>query len=351
MTVDCIGRRSLNGVLLLGSLLTLFAVNSAWALDPNNHISQYAHTVWRIQDGVFTGIPHTIAQTADGYVWIGTEGGLVRFDGVRFVAWTEPAGEHLLNDSVHSLLGSRDGSLWIGTRHGLSHCTNGHLVNYPELIRRINAIVEDQRGTVWTVNSRSEGKQNGALCEVADGKSRCYNATDGLNCPYGNALDIDREGNVWVGSTSALCKWKDGSSETYLQKELKATEALTGVMGIAAGNDGSLWVGIGRPGKDLGLRQFVGGAWRSYSVPGMDGSGLSVNKLLLDRNNALWIGTVNRGIYRVHNGQADHFGSADGLSSDSIEDFFEDRRGATFDPRSDSPPTRHLGQRTNSPAS
>jgi signal transduction histidine kinase/ligand-binding sensor domain-containing protein len=305
--------------------LFLGAVSSACALDPNNHISQYGHTAWRIQDGVFNGTPHTIAQTADGYVWIGTEQGLVRFDGVRFVPWSEPQGKHLPRPNVYSLLGSHDGSLWIGSGDGLAHWTNGDLVNYPETFGRTNAIVEDQQGTVWAVRSRNGG--NGALCEVARGKARCYNAADGLNCPYGSSLGLDREGNVWVGSTDALCRWKEGSFETYLQKELKETEALTGVLGIAAGKDGSLWAGIGRPGKNLGLRQLVEGIWRTYSVPGMDGASLAVNKLLLDRSNALWIGTVNQGIYRVHGGKADHFGSADGLSSDSIENLFEDREG------------------------
>lgn len=328
MTAGCMVRRSFDWLLVFLFLSSFFAANSAWGLDPNNHISQYAHTAWRIQDGMFNGTPHAIAQTADGYLWIGTEGGLVRFDGVRFVPWTEPQGTHLPRPNVYSLLGSRDGSLWIGSGDGLAQWTNGDLVNYPEAIGRINAIVEDQRGAVWTVHSRNDPlKQTAALCKIAGGKARCYNAADGLNCRYGSSLGLDREGNIWVGSSDALCKWTEGSSVTYLQKELKRTETLTGVMGIAAGADGSLWAGIARPGKDLGLRQFVEGIWRTYSVPGMDGASLSVNKLLLDRNNALWIGTVDRGIYRVHGGKADHFGSAEGLSSDSIENFFEDREG------------------------
>jgi ligand-binding sensor domain-containing protein len=323
MNADCRGHRSFDRVLLLCFLLSFFAVSSARALDPNNHISQYGHTTWRIQDGVFNGTPHTIAQTADGYVWIGTEGGLVRFDGVRFVPWTEPQGKHLPSPDVYSLLGSRDGSLWIGSGDGLARWTNGDLVNYPDTSGRINAIAEDQQGKVWMVRSRNRGK--GALCELAGQKGRCYGAADGLNCPFGQALEIDRGGNIWVGSPNALCRWKDRSSDTYLQKELKKTEAPTGVTGIAAGKDGSLWAGIARPGKDFGLQRFAGGVFKTYSVPGMDGASLSVNALFLDRNNALWIGTKDQGIYRVYGGQADHFGSADGLSSDYVENFLEDR--------------------------
>jgi ligand-binding sensor domain-containing protein len=90
---------------------SLLACPSANALDPDRRISQYAHTAWRVRDGVFAGAPTAITQTTDGYVWIGTLGGLLRFDGVRFVPWTPPSGEHLPTTAVISLLGAADGSL------------------------------------------------------------------------------------------------------------------------------------------------------------------------------------------------------------------------------------------------
>src|SRR5918998_2805207 len=73
-------------------LLLLFPATSALAIDPGRRISQYAHTAWRIQDGIFTSAPNVITQTADGYLWIGTQTDLVRFDGVRFVPWTPSEG-------------------------------------------------------------------------------------------------------------------------------------------------------------------------------------------------------------------------------------------------------------------
>src|SRR6266852_390599 len=88
-------------------LLFLFAVSSVWAVDPSRRISQYAHTAWRIQDGVFSGAANTITQTTDGYLWIGTEAGLVRFDGVRFVPWIPPYGKRLPSSNVTSLMGAR----------------------------------------------------------------------------------------------------------------------------------------------------------------------------------------------------------------------------------------------------
>src|SRR5260370_41856882 len=88
----------------------------ASGLDPSLDINQYAHTAWTIRDGALKSIVTTIAQTPDGYLWLGTELGIIRFDGVRFVPWEPPVGEHLPNTYITSLLVTRDGRLWIGTR-------------------------------------------------------------------------------------------------------------------------------------------------------------------------------------------------------------------------------------------
>ena len=92
----------------------------ALALNPALDISQYAHTAWTIRDGFFDSPVQTIAQTPDGYLWLGTEFGLFRFDGVRKVAWNPPGGERLPSANVLKLLVTREGRLWIGTRAGLA---------------------------------------------------------------------------------------------------------------------------------------------------------------------------------------------------------------------------------------
>ena len=90
-------------LVVLGTVLTgmlLAGLPAALALDPNLQISQYAHTAWRLRDGTFPGTPTAITQTTDGYVWIGTVAGLLRFDGVRFVPFAPPTGKHLPNPAV-----------------------------------------------------------------------------------------------------------------------------------------------------------------------------------------------------------------------------------------------------------
>src|SRR6266404_5297408 len=102
----------------------------AFALDPSLDISQYAHTAWRIRKGSFKGVIQAIAQTPDGYLWLGTEFGLLRFDGEKNVPWQPPAGEQLPSSNIRSLLAARDGTLWIGTLRGLASWKDGRLIQY-----------------------------------------------------------------------------------------------------------------------------------------------------------------------------------------------------------------------------
>ncbi len=127
----------LRALLILVSALPWLTAN---ALDPSRRISQYAHTAWRVRDGAFAGVPSGVTQTTDGYVWIGTVAGLLRFDGVRFVPFVPPTGEPLPNPAVISLLGATDGSLWIGTASGLARWKNGELLTFPETAGRVNSI-------------------------------------------------------------------------------------------------------------------------------------------------------------------------------------------------------------------
>src|SRR5262249_5658976 len=96
-------------------LIMLLASGWAFALDPSLDITQYAHRSWKIREGFTEGQITAVAQTSDGYLWLGTELGLLRFDGVRAVPWQPQGREQLPNNYIRSLLVSRDGTLWIGT--------------------------------------------------------------------------------------------------------------------------------------------------------------------------------------------------------------------------------------------
>lgn len=105
-------------------LLALAAlVQPLLAVNAESRLSQYGHTVWRVQDGALNVNPTAFAQTPDGYIWIGTRSGLYRFDGVSFTAWNPPSGQRYPSgiSSIQSLYAAKDGSLWIGTEAGLAH--------------------------------------------------------------------------------------------------------------------------------------------------------------------------------------------------------------------------------------
>src|SRR6185295_8927697 len=135
-----------------GSLLACMLACSpfAFALDPSLDVSHYAHTTWSIREGFSKGIINAIAQTSDGYLWLGTEFGVLRFDGVRSVPWQPPKDQPLPSSQIWSLLTSRDGTLWIGTGKGLASWKDGKLTQYAELAgQNIYKLVEDREGTVW----------------------------------------------------------------------------------------------------------------------------------------------------------------------------------------------------------
>jgi ligand-binding sensor domain-containing protein len=307
-------------------LLFLLAANSVRAVDPNSHLSQYAHTAWRTRDGVFIGTTNTLSETLDGYLWIGTTGGLIRFDGVRFVPWSAPAGKRLLSSDISSLLGARDGSLWIGTHAGLSRWKDGDLINYPDPMGLINDIQEDRNGTIW-VSRANLDDDKGSLCEVVGTKLRCHGKSDGVPPLDDGPLLCDAWGNVWIGGSSMLTRWKPDSFRTYAIKGLESGGDFPGVQALANAPDGSLIVGMTRSGPTLGLQQFVDGVWKPFVARGLDGSKLEIDSLFLDRENALWIGTSAAGLYHVHDGTVDHFRGADGLTGEAVYSFYEDKEG------------------------
>ncbi len=298
----------------------------AGALDLHRQISQYGHSAWRVQEGFFNGAPHAVTQTADGYLWIGAEAGLTRFDGVRFAPWTPPAGKSLPSPSVISLLGARDGSLWIGTLNGLAHWKNGELTSFPGT-GRVNAIAEDAAGAAWMVRSRVPQGMTGPLCR-ADGQAlRCYDKKDGLAFDDAEALIDDRAGGLWIGAVHGVCHWKAGAAANYFPPALRTAAGLAGILALELESDGSVLVGVGQSGAGMGLERIVAGAWQEFATPDLRGSSLAVPAILRDRDGGLWVGTHKDGVYHFHAGIVDRFDQPDGLSGDSIESFFEDREG------------------------
>ena len=305
--------------------LICLTLPSARALDPTRAISQYAHTAWRLQDGYLSGIPYSIAQTSDGYLWIGTQGALFRFDGVRFVPWTAPERQKLPSDNIIDLAPDRDGGLWIGTSNGLAHWTGRELISFAPS-GRVDRVIVDLQGNAWIARARTRDSL-GPLCEAVGSSLQCHGAAEGIPAKYAGQLAQDAMGNFWIGMPDKLVRWRPGSSATYPIQGLKAEAGLSGVQDIVVAPDNSLWVGMDRSGRSLGLQRFANGQWKPLVTPTFDSSTLEVGTLFLDRNGDLWVGTIGKGIYRIHDDQIDHFDSSNGLSGDSVNGFLQDREG------------------------
>src|ERR1700692_4775699 len=322
-------KRATPRLFLLCFVLFFFTISPVGALDTGRQISQYGHTAWRIEDGVFAGAPNVMAQTTDGYLWIGTQAGLMRFDGVRFVSWRPPEGIQLPSSRINSLLGARDGSLWIGTSMGLARWRNGNLTNYKDATGSIMAILEDRTGAIWIARATFSDTR-GPLCKVTDAGLRCYGRDDGLALPFAVTLAIDALGNVWLAGGAMVSRWQTSSADTYVPAGLNPAENFNGVLALAGRPDGSVWVGSVHAGKGGGLQQLAQGAWKPFLTPEFDASTLKVTALLVDPDSSLWVGTLNEGIYRIQGNKVDHFRGSDGLSGDAVSGIFQDREGSIW---------------------
>ena len=300
----------------LGALLTFLLLAwcpSAFALNPSLDVSQYAHTSWKIRDGFPKGQVTSIAQTPDGYLWLGTEFGLVRFDGVRNIPWQPPANQQLPSSFIMSLLTTRDGTLWIGTSKGLASWKDGKLTEYPELAGQyIFRLLEDREGTLWVGGT---AVPIGKLCSIQNGSVQCY-AEDGSLGRGAFRLYEDSKGNLWVGVEKGLWHWKPGPPKFYSLPEPNSFPET-----LSEGDDGVLLVGT-----RSGIQRFVDGKTEAYLLPGAVGQ-FRPNWLLQDRDGGLWIGTNDRGLVHVHGGRTDAFASTDGLSGEIVYTLFEDREG------------------------
>ena len=316
-------------VLVLGTVLanlSLIAPPRALALDPDRRISQYGHTVWRIQDGAI-GPPTNIAQTTDGFLWITTAQGLMRFDGVRFMLWQPPQGQNLPGTHFSAVFGSRDGSLWIGTTRGLARWKDGQLRTYTDLKHPagIFEIMEDDSGTIWATRYGANARE-APLCSISGETLRCFGKKDGIPVGYGLGLTRDSEGNIWFGS-KVLVRWRPGTPATTYFGEIAELAKSDGVINVALGPSGTAWASLDGTGPQLGLRYYSEGKWTSYAVPGFDPARVRPGALLVDHRGALWVATKNDGVYRIYGGAADHYGVSDGLSGNDVGPLFEDREG------------------------
>src|SRR5262249_51984378 len=133
--------------------------------------SQYLHTSWTSQQGFFKGGIVSITQTSDGYLWLSSTGGIIRFDCSRFFSWKPPSGGSLPRPPLRRLLGSSDGSLWIAGAGLAELKAGGELRRYHQLDSMdISELIEDKDGAIWAGGDATT-RQSPKLCRVYRGES------------------------------------------------------------------------------------------------------------------------------------------------------------------------------------
>jgi signal transduction histidine kinase/ligand-binding sensor domain-containing protein len=301
---------------VVGALSPLLLCPSAHALDLSLDVSQYAHTAWNVREGFTQGYIRSIAQTPDGYIWLGTGFGLFRFDGARVEHWQPPLnGEQLPSDYIECLRVARDGTFWIGTREGLASWRDGKLTRYPDLAGLlVSSILEDRNRTIWVGNYSLAPP--GKLCTIDGTNVHCY-GSDGALGKGVTGLYEDSHEVLWLVGSDGVWRWSPGPPRFY-----HMPFGTFSVQDLGEAGDGTLLIPL--PGR---LARFGGGkleAQHPYPTPARNVAGVV---LLRDRDGGVWIGTGGAGVVHLHQGRADVFSQADGLSGDLVSSLFEDREG------------------------
>lgn len=299
------------------------------AVDPAWSLTEYAHKAWRFREADLPGRPVSLTQTRDGFIWVGTHNGLLRFDGLRFLPWSGDGRTALPSSTIFSLVGAQDGSLWIGSERGMSHLRKGRLSNFLEDSEAdVARVGEDDEGAIWLWRLGTRGKE--PLCFIAAEQPRCFGVEAGIEPQTASSVLPDHEGNVWIGTSTGVLRWQRGKLRTYPIPGLQHHTSVPGVTALAWDVDGSLLVGVDATGPGLGLQRLGGQGFATVHAGGLDGSTLDVLSLLVDRRGVTWVGTTD-GLYRLRpHREAEHFSAADGLSGHQVTHLYEDRDGSIW---------------------
>jgi signal transduction histidine kinase/ligand-binding sensor domain-containing protein len=301
------------------TLLALWGVPNSCALDPNKAIAEYVHNIWRTKEGLPQNSVSAVVQTRDGYLWLGTEEGLVRFDGLQFTIFNKGNTEAFRYSAISTLLEDHEGTLWIGTYGGgLVHYDRGQFSAYTTenglSANIITHLTSDTRGTVWIGTSTGLNRfRSGTLTRV-----RIADHTDNSI----SALTIDPDGRLWVVVEGHVHVIKDDKvDDALLPSRLRSA---TTIRMLQFDRSGRLWF------RDIdGLFWLKDGHLTQYGV-GQGMPTLGARIVYQDKRGSIWIGTDSAGLCRLNTATFECYGTKDGLSDNYILAIYEDFEGSLW---------------------
>lgn len=338
-------------------LLAACLATPARALDPDRAATQYIADHWNSRNGLPNDTVQAIAQTPDGFLWVGTQTGLVRFDGLRFVTFDAPGVPALGGASIQALLVASDGTLWIGTADGLvvRHRAPNTLIVPPadpaSAPTSVRAFAQDTDGTIWVgtweglyrvdqgrLNLRPldtwgvhhlvadpaggvwAGARNGLL-RVQGDNVRVFDTESGLPRSAVHGVSRAREGGLWVGVTEHLLRVRGERIDLHRVPRPAPGPAVRAVL---EDRDGNVWVG-GWGGLGRLRRQGFDPMPRRTGF--MD---QVVVTLFEDRDGSLWVGTRGGGLSRFRDPAVVTYGVDEGLTLADTQGVLVDRRGRAW---------------------
>ena len=300
------------------------------AAEISDGLPEYSVTSWTEAAGRPLGSVYAIVQAGDGYLWIGSDAGLFRFDGWRFSPWSGDAGRPLPSAAPVTVVAARRaGGLWVAFANlpGLYQVSDGRsqLVGDSDTsLRRVTAVTEESDGTLWAV-------ADGALHRLGNSRwehLQVGNEVRGTGMfPYLVNVRSSGSGPLWVTSTEGLFRHTQGAGFERVTGDPSQSRDLMGawVWDVAEAADGSLWTT--HLGAGFKQRTEKAAGWLQPSVRAKG------YRLLMDRSGNAWIGTIGEGVWRVSAGRGaqrwtvERMTLGTGLSSNSVQSLIEDRDG------------------------
>jgi ligand-binding sensor domain-containing protein/signal transduction histidine kinase len=320
--------RPLNSCRSAGLAIAIcLCVNAAYAIDPTRAISQYVRDRWGVEQGFPRGPVYAITQTTDGYLWIGTEAGLVRFDGRTFRLIKDKSGAFTIR-SVRGLASASDGSLWIRLPdHNVVRYRDGAFENpSPDAtsLPGIYVVTRSQSGEILlaqmveVIPRKAPGMivpilvRNGKFQRMATGSRLLRSAV--------LALAQTPNGDFWMGTReSGLFRFTGGKMIAVKQglSDLK-------VNCLLPNSDHDLWIGT-----DNGIVRWNGESLDTKGIP-ESLQHVQTLSMMMDRDANVWAGTDSLGLVRINADGPAILREAEGVSHEAVTAVFEDREGSVW---------------------